>query len=123
MSDHDVSRRTIAHERSSVAVLVVFALTSGVLLGTQRADYPDLHTILDTGVSLLSVVLAWHLSDAGTRVRRPFLTWLGISFAVTSFLELLHVLVTVEWSGSLAWIAGGAAVLRPATWPPAGAGV
>jgi len=119
MSNYDVSRCTIAHERSSAAVLIVFALTSGALLGTQRADYPDLHTILDTGVSLLSVVLAWQLWDTGTRVRRPFLTWLGISFAVTSFLELLHVLVTVEWSGHLAWIAGAAAVLRPSTWPPA----
>jgi signal transduction histidine kinase len=105
--------------RSSVAVLIAFALTSGALLGIQRADYPGLHTILDTSASLLSVVLAWQLWNAGIRVRRPFLTWLGISFAITSLLELLHVLVTVEWSGHLAWIARAQIVLRPSTWPPA----
>jgi len=100
-------------------VLIAFAVASGALLCIQRADYPDLHTILDTGVSLLSVVLAWQLWDTGARVRRSFLAWLGISFAVTSFLELLHVLVTVEWSGQLAWIAQAETVLRPSTWPPA----
>jgi hypothetical protein len=98
-------------------VLIAYALASAALLSAERADYPELHTILDTGACLLSAVLAWQLWDTGARVRRPFLVWLGISLAVTSLLELLHVLVTVEWSGHLAFIVHARTVLRPTTWP------
>jgi len=115
---NDQTVRALLSPRS-VPVLIAFALASGALLSIRRADYPGLHTILDTGASLLSAVLAWQLWNVGIRVRRPFLTWLGISFAVTSFMEFLHVLVTVEWSGHLAWIAQAQMVLRPSTWPPA----
>jgi len=113
---NDPSVRLIA-SRSSAAVLIACALASAALLGAGRADYPELHTILDTGACLLSAVLAWQLWDTGARVRRPFLVWLGISFAVTSLLELLHVLVTVEWTGHLAFIVHARTVLRPITWP------
>jgi len=101
--------------RSSAAVLIAFALTGGALINIERADYPDLHTILDTGVFLLAGVLGLLFWDMGVRVTRPFPRWIAVSFCVTALLECVHALVTVEWFGVLAPIAK--AVARAAVVP------
>src|SRR5919109_1564661 len=104
--------------RLAVGTLVAFGLIGGVWLAIGRKDYPNLHTVLDTGMFLLSAVLALLLWDMSTRISRTFPRRLAISFAATSLLEFVHVMVTVEWSGALAPIVQAADVLRPATWPP-----
>ncbi len=103
--------------RSDIAVVIAYALISAGLLASGGKDYPDLHTMLDTGMLLLSGVTAWFLWEAGMRIHAPFPRWVAISFAATSVTELLHVLVSVEWSGRLLAISNAEAVLRPATWP------
>jgi len=112
-----VERTRLPH--SIIGALIAFGLIGGTLLAAGRRDYPDLHIILDTSMSLLSGALALLLWDMGTRIGRPFPRWLAIGFAVTAGLEFLHVIVTVEWSGFLAPIAAIRSFLRPATWPPA----
>jgi len=104
--------------RAAGVVLVVFFLIGWALLAVGRADYPDLHTILDTGLALLSGILALLLWDMGVHAERSFPKWLAVAFAATFALNLVHVLVTVEWSGPLAAITQAKGVLRPATWPP-----
>jgi signal transduction histidine kinase/CheY-like chemotaxis protein len=103
---------------SVIVPLVIFTLVGAVLLAVERHDYPDLHTILDTSSFLLAGVLASLLWDMGTRVRSAFLLGIALSFAVTSLLECVHTVVTVEWSGFLAPLASAQDVLRPASWPP-----
>src|SRR5258708_6717374 len=110
-------RATLPH--SVAGALIAFGLIAGTLLAVGRKDYPDLHIILDTSMSLLSGALALLLWDVGTRIGRPFPRWIAIGFAATATLEFLHVIVTVEWSGFLAPIAATRGFLRPATWPPA----
>ena len=105
--------------RSHVVVAAVFAVTSATLIGAGSADYPDLHIILDAGICVCSGVLALKFAYLSSRLEQSFPRWLAISFAVTSALELVHVLVTVEWFGILAPIARAASTLRPSTWPPA----
>ena len=96
-----------------------FGVLAIVLLAIGPHDYPDLHTILDTSMCLLSAMLALLLVDIGRRLDRPFALWLAASFGVTSLLEFVHVMVTVEWWGSLAPLIDLQSVLRPSTWPPA----
>ena len=96
----------------------VFALAGAVLL-TIHSDFPHLHAVLDTAVWLMSAVVAFSLWDLGARSNDRFQRWLALSFAVTSMLEFVHVLVTVEWSGVLAPISHAREWLRPTTWPPA----
>ena len=98
---------------------MALALVALLLAAAGRRDYPDLHTILDTGMGLLSGVLALVLWDLNARAGQAFTRWLAIAFAVTSALELIHVAMTIEWFGVLAPIADARHVLRPATWPPA----
>jgi len=99
------------------------------ILGARNRDFPNLHIILDTAAALLSAVLAVLFWDVGKRLARPFPMFVATSLGVTSIPELVHVLVTVEWTGPLAPIARGAASLRPGTWPlaayilPVGLGV
>jgi len=95
----------------------VFALAGTVLFSVGRGDSPLGHAVLDTGVWLLSTVIALALWNLGARTSDRLLRLLALSFAMTSLCELGHVLVTVEWSGALAPIARSREWLRPATWP------
>ncbi len=54
----------------------------------------------------------------GARIEQPLFKRLAMAFGATFVLEFLHVLVIVEWSGSLAFIMQLREFLRPATWPP-----
>lgn len=105
--------------RSAAVALVAVALTSGALLAIGPGDYPNLHTILDTSLALLLGMVGLLLWDMGRHAGSSFPKWLSVSFAVAFVLAVIHVLVTVEWSGPLAGITRLKGVLRPATWPPA----
>lgn len=115
----DESGFEFRYARSAITVVGVAGVVALWLLTVGRRDYPQLHTILDTGACLLSGALALLLWDLGERISSAFSRHLALSFAATSLLELVHVIVTVEWSGPLAAVSEQAPLLRPATWPPA----
>src|SRR5258708_1871232 len=105
--------------RSVIGVLIGFAAIGSVLLAFGRRDYPQLHTILDTGMTLFTGVLTLLLWDMGARTRSDLSKHLAVVFGVTFGLELIHVLVTVDWPESLAVAFDMRLFLRPVTWPPA----
>lgn len=111
--------RTANSSFSVAGVLIAFGVGSALLLATGRRDYPELHTILDTGIALVTGLLALLFWDMGARIKQPLYKRLAIAFGATFVLEFLHVLVIVEWSGSLAFVMQLREFLRPATWPPA----
>lgn len=105
--------------RSAVGVLIGFGLLSCGLLVLGRRDYAQVHTILDTSMTLMSGVLMLVLWGMGTRTGASFVNQLALAFAATFLLELVHVLVTVEWAGPFAAAVHMHDYLRPVTWPPA----
>lgn len=108
--------------RSVSSVTVVLGIGAAValwLLALGRHDYPNLHTILDTGSCLFAGVLALLLWDIGRQTEHALARWLCMAFALTFGSELLHTAVTIEWFGILKGVAGAQPTLRPATWPVA----
>jgi hypothetical protein len=102
-----------------VGVLTIFVLLAAMLLAAHHRDYPQLHTILDTSMTLLAGVLGLLLWDMGTRIGSQFAKLLAIGFVITCLVDSIHVLLTVDWAGPLASVAAMQHLLRPATWPPA----
>ena len=118
-TDQGVESEKSAVFHAVTSLLVAYVLVGGVLLAIGPRDYPVLHVVLDTGISLLAGVLAALLWVMGRHVGRPFLIWLATGFAVTSLLELIHVLAIVDWSGGVATASDPSSALRPVTWAPA----
>jgi PAS domain S-box-containing protein len=102
----------------AIVLLIAFGLAGGVLLTGEPRLYPNLHTILDTGMGLLSGILALKLWGAGRHADGDIARRLALVFLATCAMEVVHVLVSVEWSGPLASIGAAGGVLRPSTWPP-----
>ncbi|WP_235524432.1 PAS domain-containing protein [Caulobacter sp. Root655] len=100
------------------AMLIACALIGVALLTIGPGNYPELHTVLDTGMALLSVVLALMLWDTGEHLQSEVARRLAIGFAATALMELVHILVAIEWSGVFATISAAKGALRPSTWPP-----
>src|SRR5437868_5689483 len=104
--------------RGAIATLATFVVMSGVLGWIVGDDLPEFHNILDTAMFVLSGILALQLWDIGERLDRPYKKHLAITFAVVAALEFLHTMVSVEWTGPLAWVSAASRDLRPLTWPP-----
>lgn len=100
-----------------ISLILAFGAVGLSLIALGRRDYPNLHTTLDAGICLLSVVLSLLLWDVGGRTDKAFARWVAICFAVAAVAELTHVLVNIEWFGWLAPVAHAQPTLRPATWP------
>ncbi len=101
--------------RGVLGTLLTFGLLAIALVAGGRRDYPQLHTVLDTGMLLLSGVLALLLWDLGVRINTAFHWWVALSFGATFLVELVHALVAIEWFGPLAPISQAASLLRPST--------
>ena len=104
--------------RIVVGMLLALGVVESTLLWSGRRDFLYLHTILDTAMFLLSGILSLLLADIGMRLSQPLLRRLAVTFSITSLLELLHVLTTVEWGGGLHFLTALEETLRPTSWPP-----
>jgi PAS domain S-box-containing protein len=98
--------------------LLVFAAGCVALGPVVGDDLPQLHLLLDTAMFALSGMLALLFWEVGRRLDRAFYKHLSIGFAAVAALEVLHAMVSVEWTGPLAVIARLSDDLRPLTWPP-----
>ncbi|MDP3738895.1 MAG: PAS domain S-box protein, partial [Hyphomonadaceae bacterium] len=102
----------------AISVLAVAALIGVALLTIGAGDYPNLHIIQDTTLALLAGVLASNFWSVASHTGNLLSRRLAIAFGLIFLLNLIHVLVTVEWSGPLQPTTQVSDVLRPATWAP-----
>jgi diguanylate cyclase (GGDEF)-like protein/PAS domain S-box-containing protein len=96
--------------------LVVYALIIFSLWGAGDRQFTYLHASLDSGNSILSLLLAVFLLVERQAIKPKLRNYLLIGFSFTAGTELLHVLAVIEWSGWLPWIGGYSGTLQPATW-------
>jgi signal transduction histidine kinase/ActR/RegA family two-component response regulator len=108
-------RRTLIPDRK---ILVVFALllsAMATVLMSADSAFPALHSILDTGVFLLSALLAFLLWDMGWRTTQLLPRLEAICFVVVAALELLHVITALNFPETHRFIL----LLKLGTWSPA----
>ena len=104
--------------RVVVGMLLALGAVEATLLWSGRRDFLYLHTILDTAMFLLSGILSLLLANIGMRLSQPLLRRLAVTFSVTSFLELLHVLTTVDFASRLtAYPTPWRTLYGYSTWP------
>jgi signal transduction histidine kinase/CheY-like chemotaxis protein len=118
LSGHGSAASSATTTRNLVLPLLAFAALAVLLLALGQREYPELHTMLDTGSFLMSVVLASSLWEIGRRLGRGFAIWVAGAFAVTAFLEFLHVTATIEWWDDILPMLALPTTLRPTTWSP-----
>ena len=118
LSPRDTSSGGPVSVREIALPLFAFIALAVVLISIGHRDYPELHTMLDTGMFLMSVVLTVLLWEIGRRLGRGFPIWLATSFGVTALFEFVHVTATIEWWAVVAPILAIPDWLRPTTWGP-----
>jgi signal transduction histidine kinase/ActR/RegA family two-component response regulator len=108
-------RRALSFRRELIPVVMLMLLTlAGVVLSVGN-DSPALHSILDTGVFLLSAMIAFLLWDMGWRTGQPLARLKAVCFAVVAILELLHVITALDFTEAPRF----AILLRLGSWSPA----
>jgi signal transduction histidine kinase/ActR/RegA family two-component response regulator len=104
--------------RDIVITIGIWALVGAAIFSAPVGEFPILHTILNSGIALVTVVLSLLFWDLGWRTADPLVRWLAIIYAVAGFLAVLHVLVALEPSTASAALNETVRGLRSGTWAP-----
>ena len=96
--------------------LLFFCLGSAALMTWTLVDSPTFHTILDTGILMVNVMLAMLLLDIASRTPAIFPRLLAICFVLAGLGELSHIVAALETLADVA--SGGPAQTwwHTATW-------
>jgi signal transduction histidine kinase/ActR/RegA family two-component response regulator len=112
-------RRELRPDRDFLVTVGVCLTISAVILALPRNEVPGVHSVLDTGMFLITGVLGLLLWDLGWRTAEILVRFKAVVFAVVSLLYLVHVLTALDVYGDSGTLERITAGLRPATWPPA----
>jgi signal transduction histidine kinase/CheY-like chemotaxis protein len=104
--------------RDFIITAAVCAIAGMAIFAAPGPGFPVLHTILNTGIALFTVVLALLFWDLGWRTGAPVVQFLAILFAITGVLEILHVLAALEPSSASEPLNDLMRRLRSGTWAP-----
>ena len=98
--------------------LAIWAVAALAIFTTPAATFPILHTILNTGIALVTVVLSLLFWDLGWRTGGTLVRFTAILYAVVGVLEVLHVLAALEPSSASESFNEVLRRLRSGTWAP-----
>ena len=104
--------------RDIFIMLGVCALAAASIYSAPGPTFPILHTILNTGIALVTVVLSLLFWDLGWRTGDPLVRFMAVVFAVAGFLEVLHVLAALEPASASEGLNRVWRRLRSGTWAP-----
>jgi signal transduction histidine kinase/ActR/RegA family two-component response regulator len=104
--------------RDFIVAFAVCVLAAVAIFSSPGPGFPVLHTILNTGIALVTVLLALLFWDLGWRTGAPVAHFLAIVFAVTGVLEILHVIAALEPSTASEPLNAVLRVLHSGTWAP-----
>jgi signal transduction histidine kinase/CheY-like chemotaxis protein len=104
--------------RDIVITIGICALAATAIFSAPVSGFPVLHTILNTGIALVTVVLSLLFWDLGWRTGNALVRYVAIIYAVVGFLEVLHVLVALEPTTASAAVNQVVRGLRSGTWAP-----
>jgi len=110
--------RELQPVRNLVYAFALLALCTAAILGTPVPESPFMHTFLDSGLVVVSGVLALLLWDIGWRTDDALTRLLAVTVVVTAAFELFHILTSLEFSRDAIEAARLPKLLRPVTWPP-----
>jgi signal transduction histidine kinase/ActR/RegA family two-component response regulator len=98
--------------------IVICAVAAIAIFTTPTPSFPILHTILNTGIALVTVVLSLLFWDLGWRTGGTLVRFTAILYAVVGVLEVLHVLAALEPSSASETFNEILRRLRSGTWAP-----
>ncbi|HKU90392.1 MAG TPA: ATP-binding protein [Steroidobacteraceae bacterium] len=104
--------------RDLAITLAICAIAAIAIFTTPAPTFPVLHTILNTGIALVTVVLSLLFWDLGWRTGATLVRFTAILYAVVGVLEVLHVLAALEPSSASESFNAIVQSLRSGTWAP-----
>ena len=110
--------RELKPGRDFVIALVICLIAAGAVFSTPVSGFPTLHTILNTGIALVAIVLSLLFWDLGLRTGEPQVRFNGIVFAVVGVLEVLHVLAALDPTSAYEPLNELLRQYRSGTWAP-----
>jgi len=112
------ARGDLRPERDFIIALAVSVLGGMAIFSAPGNVFPVLHTILNTGLAIGTVLVSLLFWDLGWRIRSALLPYLAIVFAVAGVLEISHVIAALEPSTASEAINDALRSLRSGTWAP-----
>ena len=101
------------------SIALAITLLAGVaIFSAPGPAFPTLHTILNTGIAIVTAVVSLLFWDVGVRSGSILVRYMAIVFAVAGVLEVMHVIAALEPSSGSQWLNNIHQRLRSGTWAP-----
>jgi signal transduction histidine kinase/ActR/RegA family two-component response regulator len=113
----DVSRE-LTPGRDFIFATAVCGVAGAAIFSAPVNGFPTLHTILNTGIALVSIVLSLQCFDLGRRTGEMPVRFDAILFAVVGALEALHVLAALDPTSASEPLNQVVRQYRSGTWAP-----
>ncbi len=104
--------------RDILITLGICAVVAAAIFSAPGPTFPILHTILNTGITVVTVILSLVFWDLGWRTGGTLVRFMAILFAVVGVLEVLHVLAQLEPASASESLNEWLRRLRSGTWAP-----
>jgi signal transduction histidine kinase/ActR/RegA family two-component response regulator len=110
--------RELKPGRDFVIALSVCLIAGAAVFSAPVSGFPTLHTILNTGIALVAIVLSLLFWDLGMRTGDLPVRCNAILYAVVGFLEVLHVLAALDPTSAYEPLNDVVRQYRSGTWGP-----